>query len=183
MKATTTAALEAIVDKIQVGTFSIVEIIALLIIVRGEEHNSRVLRELGDFVAHDDVRTKGIAHDHIDAFMRKFRMFNERGGTVTIPPPIFDQAQVVSDLVTVLGKNQIPSFDAVKFGDQAFRIMYPVLEIVSDTKIKTARYKNCRLSSIEQSGTEHTVFFVFGPAKGKITFAEMRLPALIATES
>lgn len=92
--------LEQIVERIQNGTFSGVELRSFLIIARHAKPHSYILRELGDFVAHYDERNRGILYEHIHSFMPQFLDFaTSRRPSVTIPRPPFDQKEVISALI------------------------------------------------------------------------------------
>lgn len=176
--------LEIVIERIQNGTFSGVELRSLLISVRYAQPRSSILEELGDFVAHYDERTKGILYEHIDNFMFKFINFAMSGGSVTIPGPLFDQNTVVSELIKVIRANKIFGFEESKFRFQTFNIMYRILEIIAETKIRNAKVANCRFSAIEKTDSKFTVFFCFGPVDGRFLNIkkEVKIPAIVAVK-
>lgn len=175
--------LAIIVDRIQAGDFSGVEISALLIYVRYADPYSKILNELGNFIAHYDERTEGILYDHLDKFMLNFINFAVSGSSVTISGPLFNQEQIIEDLISVIKKNVISGFDETQFRTQSFKIMEQILQIVSETKIINSKVVNCRFSSVEETEEDLKVFFCFGPIKGTVlnVMGETKIPALIAT--
>jgi len=176
--------LKTIVERIQNGTFSGVELRSLLISVRCAQPHSSILEELGDFVAHYNERTKGILYKHIDNFMFKFINFAMSGGSVTIPGPLFNQKEVMLALIKVIRANKILGFEESKFRSQTFNIMIKILEIIAETKIRNAKVTNCRFSAIEKTDNTFTVFFCFGPVEGGFLNIknEVKIPALVAVK-
>lgn len=184
MKKSLSKDLKIIVERIQNGTFSGVELRSLLISIRYAQPHSPILEELGDFVAHYDERTKGILYKHIDNFMSKFISFAMSGGSVTIPGLLFDQKEVMSALINVIRANRILGFEESKFRSQTFNIMVKILKIIAETKIKNAKVANCRFSAIEETDNTFTVFFCFGPVDGNLLNIknEVKIPALVAVK-
>jgi hypothetical protein len=177
--------IELIIKRIQDGTLSGVEMRALLISVRYANPHSVILEELGDFVAHYDVRNQGILYEHVDNFMSKFIDFSLSGGRITIPSPPFNQEDVVADLIRIIKHYNVAGFVELKFRRHTFDLMYKILEIVADTKILTSKVNNCGFSDIENNGDKHIVSFYFGPINGKILniAGKVQVAALIAVNN
>jgi hypothetical protein len=184
MKKNISKDLEQIVERIQNGTFSGVELRSFLIIARYAKPRSYILEELGDFVAHYDERNRGILYKHIDSFMRKFLDFaTSKRPSVTVPRPPFDQKKVISALVKFFEANKILGYEESKLKSQTFNVMFKILEIIAEVEIANAPVENCRFSAVERTDdTTFTVFFCFGPVKGTLVNIkkEVRIPALVA---
>jgi len=184
MKQITLDDLQTIVREIQSGDFSRIYIRALFIILRNDPSASKIIKELGDFVAHVDERTKGILYDHVDGFMTQFVDFAQsKTMSVSSPDILFSQEQVASVLIDVLKNNDVSDLDERMFRAQTFNIMYKILEIISDTKINNVKVENCKFSDIEKlSDGSYVVYFFFGPIRGILlnVGGGVKTPALIA---
>jgi hypothetical protein len=185
MKKSLSNDIKTVVERIQNGSFSGVEIRSLLISVRYAQPHSLILKELGDFVAHYDERTQGILYEHIDKFMSEFINFAMSGGTVKIPKPLFDQEKIVTELIKVIQFNKISGFNELKFRSQTFKFMCKILELIAGTKIQNVQVSSCEFSEIEKNNNGYVVYFCFGPIEGKLirVGGQVRIPALIAVKS
>src|SRR5262249_39146096 len=63
--------------KIQSGVFDENDVDSLFLKMRAFSYGNRVFREVADFVAHNDVRSRGVTFDWLEAFYLSMRLFVE----------------------------------------------------------------------------------------------------------
>jgi hypothetical protein len=165
MKLGTIEDLRLIVERIQKANFSRVDLRSLLIILRYVPPNYQSIRDIANFVAHEDRIERGILRDRINDCANRFVIFTKIGGSFTSPDLVYKQKEVINQLYETLKKYDIPGLNKELFMSQAFDIMLGILEIVADTKIQTdnADIQNCYLSPVEKDSDGFTVYFCFEP--------------------
>ncbi|EPW8658436.1 hypothetical protein ACM7V1_21365 [Pseudomonas aeruginosa] len=77
MKPVEKAKAEKTVARIESGQFDETDVESLLIRLRAYCGNKYIFREAADFVAHNDVRNKGVISAHLDAFYLQLKFFGE----------------------------------------------------------------------------------------------------------
>lgn len=185
MRPGTVEDLRLIVERIQKANFSRVELRSLLIILRHVAPNYQSIRDIANFVAHEERIKQGILRDRINDCVNRFVIFTKSGGSFTAPDPVYKQEEVINQLYETLKQYDIPGLNKELFMSQAFDIMLGILEIVADTKIQTdnADIQNCYLSPVEKDNDGFTVYFCFEPiySPKKILNAKtVRMPVLKA---
>ncbi|MBV7571787.1 hypothetical protein KW846_03655 [Pseudomonas sp. PDM32] len=75
MKANEKAKAQKMVSKIQEGTFDENDIDSLFMRLRAYSGAAKVFREAADFVAHNDVRNRGLISDSLEAFFLSFKFY------------------------------------------------------------------------------------------------------------
>lgn len=176
MKPSTIEDLRLIVEKIQKANFSRVELRSLLIILRYVAPNYQSIRDIANFVAHEERIKQGILRDSINDCVNRFVIFTKSGGLFTAPDLVYKQEKVINQLYETLKKYEIPGLNKELFVSQAFDIMLGILEIVADTKIQTdnADVQKCYLSQVEKESDGFTVYFCFEPIYSPQKFLNAR---------
>jgi hypothetical protein len=165
MKTNDSRDLVDIIDRIQGGDFSSVELRALFSILRYEAPKLEAIFDIACFVAHKDERDQGATFNHIKSFVDKFSEVSIKGGKLNFCIPLFNQVEVMSQLYEVLEVNKVPVLNRKLFMNQSYKIMYEILKIVAGTKIRyqNSDVQNCRLSPILKQKDGFGVFYVFEP--------------------
>ncbi|EPJ90995.1 hypothetical protein [Pseudomonas psychrophila] len=65
------------IDKIQSGCFDESEVETLLLKLRAYSGSHKIFRESADFVAHNDIRDRGLAQESLDSFYLSLRFFRD----------------------------------------------------------------------------------------------------------
>lgn len=183
MKNNTKEDVSQIIQKIQKADFSRIEIRALLISLRFAPPHYQSIKDLANFVAHEEERNQGIFQDNVKGFVDRFVEFTKIGGIYKAPDPVFNQSDIISQLYKTIKMQGILNLDKRLFCAQAFNIMLKILEIVADTKIQTNNgdIQNCYLSSVEKNNDEFIVYFCFEPkysANKWLNAKTVKMPAL-----
>ncbi|MDP2856267.1 MAG: hypothetical protein Q8N90_04130 [bacterium] len=165
MKTNDAEDLANIVGRIQSGNFSSIELRALFSILRYESPKLEAIFDIACFVAHKDERDQGATFDYIKSFVDKYSEVSIRGGKLNFRIPLFTQIEVVGQLYEVLETNNVPGLNKELFVSQSYKIMYEILKIVANTKIRyqNSDVQNCRLSPILEQKDGFGVFYVFEP--------------------
>ena len=77
MKAGERQKAQKIINRIERGDFDANDVDNLFMRMRAHCHGKKVFREIADFVAHNDRRTRGVTADSLEAFYLTFRFFVE----------------------------------------------------------------------------------------------------------
>ena len=186
MKESTIQELSTIITKIQKGDFSATDVKVLLFDLR--HGNGEVLKEMGDFMAHEGERNRGISYEDVRELIDRFDTFVKSGGEMSFGGPVFDQKEIIDSLAAAIKKHRIPKFDETSFSAQAFPLMTKILELVAGTRIikLESEAKNVHLSKVEKiENGNQVVYFSFDPPKvagGLLNAKTVRTTAFLASK-
>ena len=123
---------QKIINKIQDDKFDENDIDNLLIKLRAYSNSFQIFREFSDFVAHNNIRNKGITNDSIEFMYLRFKLmveytFQERKLNLDTPSPIWIKKLIkysVNDFEDefFIRKYGVPKKDLIKEIDRSFII-------------------------------------------------------------
>ncbi len=121
-------------EKLLQPTLTRDELKSVLIDLREGARSNSKLREIGDFIAHNDGRDRGLVVDHGSAIAASVhQQITQRSGTVVISP-VFKQSEFIAELCLEL-KRQGFKFDESKIISQSATLFLDVLTMLQGVKI------------------------------------------------
>lgn len=154
---------QKILDKIESNNFDENDVDSLFMRLRAYSHSYKVFREIADFVAHNDLRDRGITNQSLETMylrMKFFIEYNSEGKTLDLSRPI------PSWILTLMQFQVDKCLESVL--KQKYNVSAPRLKsrIVNSFKInkkeKTVYYKQGKRSQNTFEAIQYVMSFVSG---------------------
>ncbi len=155
MKKSTLRSLVKALDGIAAGQCDEIHMKCVLMDLRECAGKGSILREIAHFVAHPDVRTKGINHDNVRRMADELRELLEGRGALHVEPT-FKAEEILVELKAVLSEMGLP-IHVKTIDDKAHEILLCIFVLLQDATFKYL-----------PSGVQA---FLIGDQQGRLTLA------------
>lgn len=125
-----------LIDKVSGGDYCNSDAGLLLVWLRPYFNDHKLLKDLGDFIAHNvEKRFGGSSYLYIHSFVDNFIKISEKDGDLKFLGPVFDSKNVLDDLVEVIKKIH-SGFDENNFRKQKDRLINEIIDFIDETEIE-----------------------------------------------